>query len=200
MPNLVSIDGESQPDVFLRNILPWQLQSPVFPNIGLLMACATQSLDRGVELDQNPESLAMKARALSYINKFLSRADKSSFYLIASESIKCVINLVVMEWFWGADESMKAHVRGVKEMVHLGGGARSFMETEPVMAGIIILSVHVLVIPRADSLGQFADDYLGRITKSPAASNRTSTGRMGSRCWKTRSPSLQRGPRASTTR
>ncbi len=97
VPNLVSIDGESQPPVFLREVLPWQLQSPIFPSIGLLMASASQALDRGLDWEQHPESLAMKARALSYINRFLGRADKATFRSIASEAIKCVINLVVME-------------------------------------------------------------------------------------------------------
>ena len=50
LPNLVSIDGESQPQVSLANALPWQLQSSVFSNVGLLIASVTQSLDQGVEL------------------------------------------------------------------------------------------------------------------------------------------------------
>ena len=96
-PNLTSIDGESQPLVFRRGVLPWQLQSPLFPNIAILMACTTQSLDCGIEIQTNPETLAMKARVLSYINAFLTRAGKSNFPEIAAESIKCVINLMVME-------------------------------------------------------------------------------------------------------
>jgi hypothetical protein len=97
VPNLVSIDGESQPDVFLREVLPWQLQSPVFPNIGLLMASVTQSLDRGVELEQNPETFAMRARALSCLNQYLDVARRRTFHRFVPEAIKCVINLVVME-------------------------------------------------------------------------------------------------------
>lgn len=141
MPNLVSIDGESQPQVFLANVLPWQLQSSVFPNVGLLMASVTQSLDQGVELDQNPETFAMKARALSCVNQYLDMTMNLKCHLseVMAEAIKVVVNLVVMEWFWGSDESMRAHVRGIREMIRLGGGLRAFQD--PVILGIVVLYV-----------------------------------------------------------
>ncbi|KAH8904903.1 hypothetical protein BR93DRAFT_865550, partial [Coniochaeta sp. PMI_546] len=140
VPNLVSIDGESQPHVFLANVLPWQLQSPVFPNVGLLMASVTQSLDQGLELDQNPETLAMKARALSCVNQYLdmTRNWKRQFSEVMSEAIKVVVNLVVMEWFWGSDESMRAHIRGIREMIRLAGGLKAFQD--PVILAIIVLT------------------------------------------------------------
>ncbi|KAB5522143.1 hypothetical protein GE09DRAFT_501927 [Coniochaeta sp. 2T2.1] len=140
VPNLVSIDGESQPQVFLSNVLPWQLQSPVFPNVGLLMASVTQSLDQGIELDQNPETFAMKARALSCVNQYLdmTRNLKRHFSDVMAEAIKVVVNLVVMEWFWGSDESMRAHIRGIKEMIRLTGGLKAFQD--PVILGIVVLT------------------------------------------------------------
>src|SRR5689334_18172006 len=95
-PNLVSIDGESQPSVFLTHVLPWQLQSPIMPNIGILMASTTQSLDSGVELVHNPESLTIKSKVLSYINQFLTSAGSENFHQVAAEAVKCVINLIVM--------------------------------------------------------------------------------------------------------
>lgn len=61
------------------------------------MACTTQSLDRGVELDRNSEFLAMKSKVLSYINTFLTGGGKRNFPSIAAESMKCVINLMVTE-------------------------------------------------------------------------------------------------------
>ncbi len=100
--------GESQPAVFVGHVLPWQLQSPIFPNIGLLMACAAQSLDRGVLPEKNTESLSMKARALANVGRFLRQhvaalgarggdGVQESLVLALAEAIKCVINLVVME-------------------------------------------------------------------------------------------------------
>lgn len=92
-PNLVSIDGQSQPAVFLAEILPWMLQSPLFPSIGMLMASTTQSLEKGIEVAKNPESLALKANVLAGINDFL----QGDFASVSLETIRSVINLVVME-------------------------------------------------------------------------------------------------------
>ncbi|TKW57847.1 hypothetical protein CTA1_9831 [Colletotrichum tanaceti] len=105
-PNMVSIDGQSQPPVFLAEVLPWMLQSPLFPNIGILMSSTTQALERGSEISKNPESLALKARVLSIVAEYMQRP----FDAIA--------------WFWGADESMFAHMRGIKHMIKLKKGMR----------------------------------------------------------------------------
>lgn len=103
------------------------------------MASVTQSLDQGLELDQNPETLAMKARALSCVNQYLNmtRNWKRQFSEVMSEAIKVVVNLVVMEWFWGSDESMRAHIRGIREMIRLAGGLKAFQD--PVILAIIVL-------------------------------------------------------------
>jgi hypothetical protein len=92
----VSIDGQSQPAVFLAEILPWMLQSPLFPSIGLLMASTTQSLEKGVEIEKNSESLALKARVLSNINEYVKKSLAFSREL-AAEIVRSVINLCVME-------------------------------------------------------------------------------------------------------
>ncbi|KAE9580206.1 hypothetical protein CGCF415_v007068 [Colletotrichum fructicola] len=123
-PNMVSIDGQSQPPVFLAEVLPWMLQSPLFPNIGILMSSTTQSLEHGLEITKNPESLALKAHVLSIIAEYMERP----FDAIAVEMVRSVVNLVVMEWFWGADESMFAHMRGIKRMIKLRNGMRGLKD------------------------------------------------------------------------
>ncbi|GJD04956.1 hypothetical protein ColKHC_13781 [Colletotrichum higginsianum] len=90
---MVSIDGQSQPPVFLAEVLPWMLQSPLFPNIGILMSSTTQALERGSEISKNPESLALKARVLSIIAEYMQRP----FDAIAIEMVRSIVNLVVME-------------------------------------------------------------------------------------------------------
>ncbi|TQN63821.1 hypothetical protein CSHISOI_11596, partial [Colletotrichum shisoi] len=112
-PNMVSIDGQSQPPVFLAEVLPWMLQSPLFPNIGILMSSTTQALERGSEISKNPESLALKARVLSIVAEYMQRP----FDAIAIEMVRSI-------WFWGADESMFAHMRGIKRMIKLKKGMR----------------------------------------------------------------------------
>lgn len=90
---MVSIDGQSQPPVFLAEVLPWMLQSPLFPNIGILMSSTTESLEHGLEITKNPESLALKAHVLSIIAEYMERP----FDAIAVEMVRSVVNLVVME-------------------------------------------------------------------------------------------------------
>ncbi|KXH42142.1 hypothetical protein CSIM01_12374 [Colletotrichum simmondsii] len=133
-PNMVSIDGQSQPPVFLKEVLPWMLQSPLFPNIGILMSSMTQSLERGTEVAKSPESLALKSWVLSMIADYMRRP----FDAIAVEMVRCIVNLVVMEWFWGADESMFAHMRGIKRMIKLRKGMRGLRDI--VGESIIILT------------------------------------------------------------
>ncbi|KAJ0329838.1 hypothetical protein COL5a_003663 [Colletotrichum fioriniae] len=131
---MVSIDGQSQPPVFLKEVLPWMLQSPLFPNIGILMSSMTQSLERGMEVAKSPESLALKSWVLSMIADYMRRP----FDAIAVEMVRCIVNLVVMEWFWGADESMFAHMRGIKRMIKLRKGMRGLKDI--VGESIIILT------------------------------------------------------------
>ncbi|KAK1970796.1 hypothetical protein LY78DRAFT_717047 [Colletotrichum sublineola] len=118
------LDGSGDPMAFYHNN-PATLggiltESPLFPNIGILMSSTTQSLEQGVEISKNPESLALKARVLSIVADYMERP----FDAIAVEMVRSVVNLVVMEWFWGADESMFAHMKGIKRMIKLRKGMR----------------------------------------------------------------------------
>ncbi|KAG7123336.1 hypothetical protein HYQ46_010699 [Verticillium longisporum] len=112
----------------------------------MLMASTTQSLEKGVEVTRNSESLAIKARVLTGINEML-KGDfgsvaqemlKRDFGSVAQEVIRSVINLCVMEWFWGADDSMWAHLRGMKHMINLRSGLRGIKDI--VGESIIILT------------------------------------------------------------
>ncbi|KAG7139726.1 hypothetical protein HYQ45_003406 [Verticillium longisporum] len=101
----------------------------------MLMASTTQSLEKGVEVTRNSESLAIKARVLTGINEMLKR----DFGSVAQEVIRSVINLCVMEWFWGADDSMWAHLRGMKHMINLRSGLRGIKD----IVGESIIILHV---------------------------------------------------------
>jgi hypothetical protein len=35
-----------------------------------------------------------------------------------------VADLLLIQWFWGTDEIMRAHTRGIKELVRICGGLR----------------------------------------------------------------------------
>ncbi|KXJ90746.1 hypothetical protein Micbo1qcDRAFT_226756 [Microdochium bolleyi] len=138
VPNLVSIDGESQPTFWKNNVLHWQLQSPLMPNIGILMAATTCGLER----DSTRETLSIKSTVLGYINSYLASSTPETFRAVAVELIKCILSMVVMEWFWGTEESMRAHQRGIKEMLRLCGGISGL--ADPVAGAIPILTDYEL--------------------------------------------------------
>jgi hypothetical protein len=93
VPNLVSIDGQNTPQLFLKEMFPWMLQSPLFPNIAILMSSTTQSLEQGVDMKGNSEAIAIRANVLALVNKFLEQ----DFMLIGGEALRAVINLVITE-------------------------------------------------------------------------------------------------------
>ncbi|KAK0631145.1 hypothetical protein B0T17DRAFT_599198 [Bombardia bombarda] len=131
-PNLVSIEGDYTPVLFRRDMLPWMLQSQLFPNIAILMASVVQILDRGGEADHSSEPLAIKVRVLSMINHALGRRDYD-----LSDVLRCIVNLVIIEWFWGSDDSMWAHLRGLKDLVNTRGGLQKL--GDPLFAAVVTL-------------------------------------------------------------
>ena len=94
IPNLVSLDGRGTiPALFLQEMLPWMIQSPLMPNIAILMASYTQALDQGYEMIKQSEPLSIKAHVLSLINQFL----KQDFNVVGGEALRAVIHLVILE-------------------------------------------------------------------------------------------------------
>ena len=92
MPNYVSIDGKNLPALFLKVILPWMIQSPLMPNIAILMASYSQRLERGLNVDPS-QTLTIKAHVLSLVNQYI----KQDFMLVSDEAIRAVTHLVILE-------------------------------------------------------------------------------------------------------
>lgn len=90
-PSIVSIDGGGLPPAFRAVMLPWMLQSPLFPHIAVLMSSVTQALDLGRQPNEAVEPLVLKSRVLTMINKALSTGHD------LSDLLRCAINLVVIE-------------------------------------------------------------------------------------------------------
>lgn len=93
MPNYVSVDGQNLPVMFLKAILPWMLQSPLMPNIAILMASYSERLERGLVTKQYSETLSIKSYVLGLVNTFLEQ----DFKLISDEAIRAVTHLVILE-------------------------------------------------------------------------------------------------------
>ena len=92
VPRLCSVDGSHMPELFVREIQPWMVQSPMMPNIAILMASATQSY-----LDQSEarysETLIIKSHVLALINQFI----RQDFNVIGNQALRIVIHIVVIE-------------------------------------------------------------------------------------------------------
>lgn len=92
-PRLCSIDGGNIPPLFANEILPWQLKSPLMPNVAILMAAATQSHLHDCDSKSEAETLAMKSNVLKLVNRFI----KQDFYVVGNQAMRIVIHLVVIE-------------------------------------------------------------------------------------------------------
>jgi len=89
-PNLVSIDGRDPPVIFRTLMLPWMLQSPMFPKIALLMASLAQVREMGRH-NAAPEALVLKAKVLRMVNAAVAGIhDRADIW-------RCVIHLVIVE-------------------------------------------------------------------------------------------------------
>jgi hypothetical protein len=91
-PNLVSIDGKDTPEVYQTLMLPWMLQSPMFPKIALLMASLAQTLEMGRQTANGTEPYVLKAKVLNMMNSAVGggQHDKVDIW-------RCIIHLVVTE-------------------------------------------------------------------------------------------------------
>ncbi|KAK0738939.1 hypothetical protein B0T18DRAFT_492785 [Schizothecium vesticola] len=135
-PSIVSIDGVGLPPAFRAVMLPWILQSPLFPHIAVLMSSVTQALDLGRQPNETVEPLVLKSRVLTIINKALSTGHD------LSDLLRCAINLVVIEWYWGDDDSMWTHMRGIRDLVRSRGGFEAL--NDPMFVVVVILMDYCL--------------------------------------------------------
>ena len=97
MPNIVSIDGERPPTNFMRSVVPWMLQSPIYPTVGLMISSTIQAMVLGGDPDAvNRETIALKARAFSQVATFIETTN-SGPGAWSEEVMGCVLNLIVFE-------------------------------------------------------------------------------------------------------
>jgi len=69
------------------------IQSPLMPNIAILMAAATQTLENDSQLEKRPETFTIKANVLGLVNDFL----RQDFRVVGGEALRAVIHLAITE-------------------------------------------------------------------------------------------------------
>jgi hypothetical protein len=72
-------------------MLPWMMQSPLFPHIAVFMSSVTQALELGQQPNEALEPLRLKSNVLTMINKALRAGHDLSDLLRSAE------NLIIIE-------------------------------------------------------------------------------------------------------
>lgn len=93
VPKLSSVDGTTSTGLYLKMIVPWMIQSPLMPNLTILVASFAQGLHQGLDANKCPETLAIKAKVLSLTNEFLAR----DFKEVGLDAILTVAHLASLE-------------------------------------------------------------------------------------------------------
>lgn len=92
-PRLCSVDGGGFHPLFAKEILPWQIQSPLMPNVAILMSSATQGYLRDPTSEMSSETLVIRSHVLQLVNRFI----RQDFSLVAHQAMRIVIHLVIIE-------------------------------------------------------------------------------------------------------
>ncbi|KAM7199505.1 oleate activated transcription factor 3 [Naviculisporaceae sp. PSN 640] len=113
-----SLDGN--PDAsnpYIKYHVPYCVQSPLLQHVAIYTAAGLLSQTGHLE---STVAMAHKGHAIKLLNEHLrSRASTSD------EGIAGVVQLIVNEWYWGDTNDLRAHLRGLREMIKLRGGFRT---------------------------------------------------------------------------
>ncbi|KAK0745415.1 hypothetical protein B0T21DRAFT_381415 [Apiosordaria backusii] len=113
-----SLDGN--PDAsnpYIKYYIPYCLQSPLLQRVGVYTAACFLA-DSG-HVDRTA-AMAHKGQVIELMNMQLSSQLPTS-----DEGITGVIQLVLNEWHWGNEPDLRAHLRGLREMIRIRGGFRT---------------------------------------------------------------------------
>ena len=102
---------------YIRFYVPYCIQTPLLAQVAIYTSACflneTGHLDKMV-------AMAHKGQAIRLLNEHLrSKASTSD------EAITAVIQLIMDEWYWGETGDLRAHLRGLREMIRLRGGLRN---------------------------------------------------------------------------
>jgi len=110
------MDGNPDPsNPIVKYYVPFAVQDPLLLQIALYTAACFLG-----ETGHVPRTLVIyyKGKAISMLNDHL-RSDTSN---TSDAAIAGVVQLIVDEWYWGETHDLRAHLRGIREMVRIRGG------------------------------------------------------------------------------
>ncbi|KLU86664.1 hypothetical protein MAPG_05676 [Magnaporthiopsis poae ATCC 64411] len=115
-----ALDGNPDPDKnqYVKFYVPFAIQTPLLAQVAIYTASCF--LAETGHIDKTT-SMSHKGRAIRMLNELLRSSQSST----SDEAITAVIQLILDEWYWGETTSdLRAHLRGLREMIRLRGGIR----------------------------------------------------------------------------
>ncbi|KAK3378612.1 hypothetical protein B0H63DRAFT_525829 [Podospora didyma] len=112
-----SLDGKPDAsNAYIKHHVPYVVQSPLLVHVAIYTAACflteTGHIDRTV-------AMGHKGYAIALLNDHLRSRTTSD------EGITGVVQLIMNEWYWGNTNDLRAHLRGLREMIKLRGGFRT---------------------------------------------------------------------------
>lgn len=106
---------------YMTRYVPFCLHSPLLMQTAIYTsACFLSEMEGRHNLIDNTTAVAHKFRAIKMLNEHLQTHGPTT-----DEAISGVMQLMLNEWYWGNTDDLKAHSRGLKELVRLRGGLGS---------------------------------------------------------------------------
>lgn len=103
---------------YMTRYVPFCLHSPLLIQTGIYTAaCFLNEREGRHGLIDNTTAVAHKFRAIRMLNEHLKTHDSTT-----DDAISAVMQLMLNEWYWGNLDDLKAHSRGLREMIRLRGG------------------------------------------------------------------------------
>ncbi|KAH6666314.1 hypothetical protein B0J14DRAFT_200813 [Halenospora varia] len=117
-PMFSSIDGRTTPDIFRNEWSPWVLQSPLMPEISILLSLSIKCQLQGLETPKCPNALVMRGSIYSLLGKFLSQDVENRI----EQTVHAVLHLMGLESIWGESHIQFSHVKAIQNFLRMGGG------------------------------------------------------------------------------
>ena len=97
--------------------MPYTVQSPLLVHVAIYTAACFLSETGHID---STTAMSHKGYAIKLLNEHIR-----STAMPTDEGITGVIQLIVDEWLWGDIDDLRAHLRGLREMIKLRGGFRT---------------------------------------------------------------------------
>lgn len=111
-----SLDGNPDFDgPYHKKYMPFCIQNPLLVHISVYTAACY--LNEAKHLDKTVAML-IKGQAIRLLNDILRSEQNAT----SDEAIAGVCQLIIDEWYWGETRDLRAHLRGLREMIKLRGG------------------------------------------------------------------------------